>query len=134
MQKPRAKRFRTVNSTCKQLDAKTERRKAERLLIPLKVKYRMRGKAGRHEHIPWEDISGLGLRFCLNKPLSPQKELEIAIYISDDPKPVKAIGKIVWCREFRKGEFKVGVEFTKIENNFRFAELLCKTMLDSSLG
>lgn len=133
MAETRDKKNNVADNKCKKEQAnRSERRRAERLPIPLKVKYKIRGSASRHEHIPWEDISGLGLRFCLNKPLPPQKELEIALYISGDPKPIEAIGRVAWCKEFAQGEFKAGIEFTKIKDQMRFTELICRTMLELS--
>ncbi len=123
-----------TNNKPKQAGIRTERRKAERLSIPLKVKYKIKGTAGRQKDAPWEDISGLGIRFCLNKPLSLEEELEIALYVLGDPKPIEAIGRVAWCKEFDRGEFKAGIEFIKIKDNFRFTELLCKNILDLSLG
>jgi c-di-GMP-binding flagellar brake protein YcgR len=110
-----------------------ERRRAEHLHIPLKIKYKIKGIPGPQEEIPLEDISGLGVRLCLKKPLKINKEVEISIYMSDSPEPIEAVTKVVWCKEFKKGEFKAGLEFIRIKDRFRFAELLCKTMLELSL-
>lgn len=123
-----------TNNKPKQAGIRTERRKAERLSIPLKVKYKIKGTAGRQKDAPWEDISGLGIRFCLNKPLSLKEELEIALYVLGDPKPIEVIGRVAWCKEFDKGEFKAGIEFIKIKDHFRFTELICRSMLELSSG
>jgi c-di-GMP-binding flagellar brake protein YcgR len=123
-----------TNNKPKQASIKIERRKAERLSIPLKVKYKIKGTAGRQKDAPWEDISGLGIRFCLNNPLSLKEELEIALYVLGDSKPIEAIGRVAWCKEFDKGEFKTGVEFIKIKDQMRFTELICRVMLELSSG
>lgn len=135
MNKIRKKRIKTVRNSYEPRSVKTERRKAERLSIPLKVKYKIkRAAASRQKDAPWEDISGLGLRLCLDKPLLPEEQLVIALYVLGEPKPIEAIGRVAWCKEFAQGEFKAGIEFTKIKDQMRFTELICRVMLELSSG
>lgn len=116
-----------------------DKRKTQRLAIPLRVRYRV--ISGRNKKNPWQetmicDISGGGMRLQLDYPVEKGSRVDMRIYFPDDPKPVDAIAKSIWCRRKKankkKISFDIGLQYAglKEEDRERFIMLFCGMMVD----
>lgn len=95
-----------------------ERRKFVRLDTKVNVKYRVLEEGQAQESFS-KDLSGGGIRQHLNEKLAVATPLALEIRIPDEPRPVLAEGRVVWCKEVG-GEgvtncFDAGIAFTKID-------------------
>lgn len=106
-----------------------ERRKAERIRLPLKLEFKGRQKA-LQSSISLEDISGLGIRLTSPEPFGVNEKKHILIHMTKEGKPFRALCRVRWCRGSENKGFKVGLEFQKIKDKARFFELLCEKMLE----
>lgn len=112
-----------------------ERRKAQRLNIPLRMKYKLRTERGVLEESIVQDISGGGIGLSLDKPLKKGSKLKVLIYFPDDPKPISAESQVVWCRKSRskrKYTYNIGIKHLRIvpADRERFVFLFCETMIN----
>ncbi len=118
----------------KQGQSGRERRKSERLNLPIKVLYRFFKKRTFIESIT-ENISGGGACLKLERPVPKQNKLKISLYFPNDAKPVNAISRVVWCRKItQKGKtyYGVGIRHLKIlpRDKERFVFLFCEMMIN----
>jgi len=117
-----------------------ERRKAQRLNIPIEVKYKLlpRKKIARETFC--HDISGTGLRLKLESPLTKGDKVKTFLYFPKDSTPVTADSRVVWCRKSGASEkaarYEAGMEYVKIipRDRERFVHLFCEAMLNYFLG
>lgn len=112
-----------------------ERRKAQRLEIPLAVKY----KILPHKRIVLgavtQDVSGGGVSLKSNVPFKKGQQLKVLVYLPGDPKPVTSMSEVVWSRKAGEGKeayYKIGVKFMKIvpKDKQRFVFLFCEMMIN----
>ncbi len=114
---------------------KSERRKKQRLNIPLKVKYKWLAKKGILEEVFTRDISGGGMRIRVDKPFKKGGRLKALLYFPEEDKPINVITEVVWCkkRKFKKkNKFDVGIKHVKVaaQDKERFVFLFCETMMN----
>jgi c-di-GMP-binding flagellar brake protein YcgR len=113
-----------------------ERRKTQRLGIPLQMQYHFSSKKKTLiEEVFTKDISGGGVGLRLEQPLKVGTKLKTAIYFPNDPRPISAISKVVWSKKaLRKGRpsFDVGIKHLKIvpKDKERFVYLFCEMMIN----
>jgi len=114
-----------------------ERRKAQRLNLSIPVKFKFLSKQKILEETFCRDISGGGIKLRLNKPLDKGERLKTLLYFPDDPKPVSAISKVIWCKESQRTRrketyFDMGLQHVRIvtKDKKRFVFLFCETMID----
>lgn len=79
-----------------------------------------------------DDIGGGGIRLSISRPLREKDKIEVLIYAKDDPKPISALCRVIWCKRVEINKVKVGLEFIKIKDYLRFTEFLCEKMVDLS--
>lgn len=107
-----------------------EKRKAQRISFPLKIKYRLRGKKFFQEAITCDNISGKGIKLSVAQPLKINDKVNVAFSTEDNRKVFTALCRVAWREEIKKRDFKVGLEFIKIKEHLHFIEFLCEKMLD----
>lgn len=113
-----------------------ERRKAQRLGIPLRVEYHLSVRRKTLiEKVFTKDVSGSGVRLLLKEPLRPKAKLKTLIYFPNDAQPITSISEVVWCKRqknIRKPSFIVGIRHLKImqKDRERFIFLFCETMIN----
>ena len=113
-----------------------ERRRAQRLDIPLRVDYTFLPKKNAMEETFSRDVSGGGVRLKLAHSLKKGTRLKTFIYFPYDKKPIATFSKVVWCRKGAadKGHpiFEVGVQHVKIapKDRGRFVFLFCEMMIN----
>ena len=61
-----------------------------------------------------KDISKIGMAFIYEEPFSFDEKLSILLYLPMHTKPVKITGKVRKCEWLSEGQYKIGLEFTKI--------------------
>jgi c-di-GMP-binding flagellar brake protein YcgR len=111
----------------------TERRKSDRLFIPLQVSYKLLPRKHVLHQAFSQDISGGGIRLSLNFPLKKGEKLRTFIHLAGDPKPVAAFSKVIWCtKKPGKDDFDVGVQHVRIDpkDKERFVFLFCEMMIN----
>ncbi len=109
-----------------------EKRKFQRIALPLKLKYKVVGKNGARGEAKCADISGGGVGMRLKRCLEAGDNVELTFSIPNFNKPIVAMGKVVWITKMQD-EFKAGLRFTRIKFKSKFSELLCEEMINSSL-
>lgn len=118
------------------LEAKfKEKRTAQRLNIPIKIKYKLFPKKKILVEAFSQNISGSGFKLCLDHPLKKGDRLKSFLYFPGDPKPIAASSEVVWSRSrLVKGKkvFDTGIKYIKIEagDRDRFVFLFCELMMN----
>ncbi len=114
---------------------KDERRKSQRLKIPLKIHCKWSQKTKVLQEILSQDISGGGMRIKTSKPLKEGFHLKTLLYFPNASKPVHVTSEVVWCKRKKKAGniyYDVGVKHLRIAkaDRQRFVFLFCETMLN----
>jgi len=118
----------------------TERRKAQRLNIPVPIRYYFYAKSkALSKPVTADNISGTGIGITLKQPVTKGARLKALIYFSDNPRPVTSTSRVVWCKKIPGKEgnlFKIGMQHVKIDtkDRDRFVFLFCETMLNYFLA
>lgn len=112
---------------------KAEKRKAERLPIPLKVKYKSKKSRPLLKEAVYENISGLGIRLSVSEPLERGDVIEVLISHSHIPKSFNTVCRVCWCKRLKEDRFQAGLEFLKVKNRLQFINFLCAEIMNSSL-
>lgn len=112
-----------------------EKRKFQRLHIPLKIKCKWLTERGIIEEIAAQDISGGGLKIRVEKPFKEGERLKGLLYFPCEPRPVEVLSSVVWCKKKivnRKECFDVGIKHIKIHprHKERFVFLFCEMMIN----
>ncbi len=114
---------------------RSEKRKSQRLKIPLRLEYkRLRGK-GKAEKTIAHDVSGSGLGIRLEEPLKKGDKLKILLHFANDPKPVTLTSEVVWHKKTGKGKkvfYDTGIRHVKVpvKDRERFIFLFCEMMIN----
>jgi len=113
-----------------------EKRKSQRINIPIKIKYKLSTKKRiLHETIS-QDISGSGMKLHLSGPLEKGDILKAFLYFPQDVNPVGAVTKVIRCRRMFDGKknpyFEIGARHVSInqKDRMRFVFLFCEAMLN----
>lgn len=110
-----------------------EKRRTERLKVPLQVEYRFSAKRKTLvERIFANNISGGGIGLILDKPIALGTRLKTLIYFPNDAKPIEIISKVVWCQPKTRNSFSIGIKHIRIKpkDRERFIFLFCETMIN----
>jgi len=115
-----------------------ERRRAQRLNIPLRVKcYLPSGGKIITEEVLAKNISGTGIGLSFKRPLNIGSRFKTLFYLPNDQQPISSVSEVVWCKkqiEDGKIYFDVGIEHNKIsaKDKEKFVFLFCETMINYS--
>lgn len=109
-----------------------ERRKCQRLAIPLEVRYKAAGKGGSEHGIKCLNISGVGMRIETKEFLRQGQKIDIVVYLPGEKELATITTKVVWSEKNKEGYWS-GLKFLKIEPQTEFTEFLCEKILDISL-
>ena len=99
-----------------------ERRKFARLNILVDVSYTKHATNEKRKLSLTRNISRGGVCFVGYEKVQDNDTIDLNVYLPGSAEPVKAIGKVVWVREFTIGEnfqnkrYDVGVEFVEISD------------------
>lgn len=112
-----------------------DKRKTIRLNIPLSIEYKLLPRKRILKQCFLENISGGGLMFTLEHCLNKGDRLKTLIYFPEEPKPVAAFSKVVWCKKISgkdKRNFNVGIKYIKLDpkDKERFVFLFCELMIN----
>lgn len=112
-----------------------EKRKAQRLDIPIKVKYRLSARDKILRESFCHNVSGSGMQITSDCPFKKGERLKSLLYFPGERKPVTAMSKIAWCRRspVRPGRiFDVGIKHVKVypQDRDRFVFLFCEMMVN----
>lgn len=117
-----------------------DRRKADRLHVPVRVTYRIK----RDAHLDMtgnttvSDLGGGGLRLMVSEETPLDTVCELTIHLPEDAQPLTATGTVTWCRKrggTGKGAFEIGVELTTMgrQERERYYQFICDRLLDHYL-
>lgn len=59
------------------------------------------------------DLSESGIRLVIKQPLELQQEVEVNLESLNHRRPLKAVGRVVWCVAAADGTYCAGVEFQR---------------------
>lgn len=111
-----------------------DRRKAQRLSIPLNIEYKVFPKLKIIKQ-KLSDISGSGFKLALGHPLRQGERLKTLIYFPEEPLPITAFSEVVRCKTIKinnKKRFNIGLKYLKIipKDRYRFISLFCEMMVN----
>jgi Tfp pilus assembly protein PilZ len=109
-----------------------DKRKNERIQLSLNVSYRLKDERNYSEVLSCTNISGGGLGVQTTDNLHSGDLLEIRISKNQEVYSINARGRVVWSKELKSGMYHVGIEFTKLEDDYKFIEFICTEMLNHS--
>lgn len=105
------------------MEPRQERRKFVRLNFLVDVIYRRYESSEKEKLSLSKNISTGGICLIAYGELKESDLLDLEIYLPDDNKPIKVMGRVVWVNEFIIGEtpkgkrYDVGVEFIDIDQD-----------------
>ena len=113
----------------------TDRRKSQRLKIPIQIRYKLLPHKRVLEETLTQNVSGGGMGLRLSQPLRKNDKLKVFLNFPTDPKPITAISEVTWCKKEsvgRKGFYKAGIKHIKIvpKDKERFVFLFCEMMIN----
>ena len=117
-----------------------DRRKADRLPLPVRVTYRIKRDANLDltGNTTVSDLSGGGLRLIMSEEIPLNTPCELTIHLPEDQHPLTAGGTVTWCKH-RSGRgpasFEIGVTFTTMNRTERerYYQFICDRLLDHYL-
>jgi len=114
---------------------KQERRKTQRLDLPLKIHYKWLKRKGVLQEIFAQDISGGGMRIRTEKAFRKGQRLKTLLYFPNTSKPIHVTSEVIWCKKRKlrgKTCFDVGVKHVYIlpRDRERFVFIFCEAMLN----
>ncbi len=112
-----------------------ERRRYQRLELPIRVKYEVSRKKKPRKEAVTKDISGGGFKLRLDAPLDKRKTLKAYLYFPAGGRPVSARSRVMWTKKVRRGGnhmYDNGIGHVSIDrkDRQRFVFLFCETMLN----
>ncbi len=118
-----------------------DRRKTQRLNIPILVKYKIFPRKKLLEETFCQDISGSGFRLKTEYPIKNGERFKTLLHFPSSLKPVTATSEVVWCKEaalkdkFGRRNYNIGIRYLKIapKDKERFIYLFCELLLNYSL-
>ena len=112
-----------------------EKRRAQRLNIPIEVKYKLFRKKRVLEEIFTQNISGSGVGIKSTKPLAKGTRIRTLLQFPGDPIPVTAISEVVWSKKTggkNKPCYETGIRHIRIipKDREKFVFLFCEMMIN----
>ncbi len=105
------------------MQVQEERRKFVRLNLLVDIIYHRHQELKKEKISLIKNISTGGICLIVYEELNESEVLDLEIYPPEDTVPIKAVGRVVWVKEFIIGDpakgrrFDVGIEFIKIDEN-----------------
>lgn len=109
-----------------------ERRRFQRLMIPLQIRYRI-AQNRLWQETQCHDVSGRGVRLRIEEALGPGEEIELSLHFPQDPQPIPVLGCVVWRLTGEGGAaYRTGIEYLQIKpsEKERFVMRFCETMVE----
>ena len=107
------------------MEAQDEKRKYARLNTLVDIVYNKRVVSEEENLMLAKNISMGGICIISYEELKPQEALDLEVYLPEDKKPIKVLGRVAWIKEFVIGDplkgkrYDVGVEFVRISDENR---------------
>ena len=115
-----------------------ERRRTERLILPLNLLYRIPPSPQWITPLKLEDIGGDGLKLRVKKRIKKGEDLELKLEIPSQ-ESIYVKGEVIWNKRVevssQKFEYRVGIRFHKMKysERKRFVSYLAEKILDEHL-
>lgn len=109
-----------------------DKRKSERLKLPVKIAYTLPPGKKWLKVISLEDIGGSGLKFATDEKIEPDAELNLRITLTDETnKPLSAAAAVLRCSKVKPRLYHIAVKFHKMnyQDRQRYVEYLCEKIL-----
>lgn len=116
----------------------TERRKAQRLKIPILISYKVFPRKKVIDETFSQDISGRGFRLKTAYPLKRGEKFRTLLHFPSSAAPVTAKSEVVWCKEasikskYGRRHYNIGMRYLTIapKDRDRFIYLFCEMLLN----
>jgi len=116
----------------------TERRKAQRLKIPILISYKVFPRKKIIDETFSQDISGRGFRLKTAYPLKKGDKFKTLLHFPASPAPVTAKSEVVWCKEastkgkYGRRHYNIGMRYLTIapKDRDKFIYLFCEMLLN----
>ncbi|MBF0485642.1 MAG: PilZ domain-containing protein [Candidatus Omnitrophica bacterium] len=112
----------------KSTKSKVERRKFQRLSLPLKVSYKIT-KAGRVKKGEADciDFSGGGICIRVKEDFKIGEKLELSCSLEGRQEPISVKARVVWSVK-EAGANKNGLQFLNVEHRDDFLDFFCENL------
>lgn len=112
-----------------------EKRKTQRLNIPIQVKYKLLSKNRVLNETFSQDISGGGVKLRLSNPLKKGVAIKTLLHFPYDKIPITAYTKVARCnRRLVRGKprYDIGMQYVRInpKDRERFVFRFCEMMIN----
>ena len=96
-----------------------DKRKGDRLVLPIKILYKLRAPEEWFGPLLIDDISGHGLKFNTDTKIDKDTILNLKIIFPDQTiKPIVLESEVCWCVKNKQG-YSIGVKFHKMSYSKR---------------
>lgn len=109
-----------------------DKRKSERLQLPVKVAYSLIPAKKWLKPVSLEDIGADGLKFTCAEKITPGAELNLKITLTDAPEnQILVTAGVLRCGKIKPLLYQAAVKFHKMNygDRQRFVEYLCENIL-----
>lgn len=118
-----------------------DKRKSDRLLLPLQISYAFPHKQKWIGPFTIDDIGGGGVRFKSKRKLKKNTEISLKIELPESDKPIICKGQVIWCKKISPPQLKecreneliylIGIKFHKMNfyDRRRYINYICKNIL-----
>lgn len=69
---------------------------------------------GRNIAVSIIDVSETGARLMVKEAIKQEQDVEVILEHTSLAKPVKRVGKVMWCEPTEEGSYRIGVRFEKL--------------------
>lgn len=114
-----------------------EKRKQERLRVPVRVSFRPHKTAQPFKPARVLDMSGGGMRVKSPVSLTKNTKLDISLTVPENLQPLPAQGKVSWCKPIsaKTKTYAIGITFMRMapENRRLFVQCMSEYILRAYL-
>jgi len=107
--------------------------RSPRMMIPIRMDYKIIKTKSDWKEIVCSNISGTGVQLYVEEPFMENEKVDLAIYPKKDGNPIHLTCKVAWCRHEKGGRFRTGLEFIKVKDPIGFNEFMCEQIIKISL-
>ncbi len=111
----------------------TEKRKAQRIYLPLNLEYIPKHDPQNPIKIELKNISGRGIAAVLPRKFDKNDRVDLLIYLPEKSEPIKASCMVVWNKEIDKEKFLTGFKIFRADDYHGLIQFLCDKILELSL-
>jgi len=114
----------------KKIKIKADKRKAERVEIPIRVSYKIVNKKSHAKEALCNNMGGLGFGLSAKEPLNADDRILVYFRSEKSKQAIRVLCRVVWCLKEKEALFRVGVVALKVSNTPEFIDFICSNMME----